>query len=126
MPYETLPRKRRKSWDSDEDRGISRLPIKLQGGVIQRSEKKVIPRGQEKQEESSDEEVEQEKQEELPMREDVSTGARFGRPAIVDIISTKSRKARIQAAKEQIASLCQDIVADPENSVSRNFPFYFM
>ena len=49
--------------------------------------------------------------------EDVSTGARFGRPAVVDVIAQKSRKARIQGAKEQIAGLCQEILGDPENSV---------
>ena len=53
----------------------------------------------------------------LPKVEDVSTGARFGRPAVVDVIGQRSRKARIQGAKEQIAGLCQEILGDPENSV---------
>ncbi|CAE7127135.1 unnamed protein product [Rhizoctonia solani] len=51
-----------------------------------------------------------------PVIEDVATGARFGRPAVRDIVSQKSRKARIEAAKEQLASICQDIMAEPENS----------
>ncbi|KAF9503148.1 hypothetical protein BS47DRAFT_1386499 [Hydnum rufescens UP504] len=49
--------------------------------------------------------------------EDVSTGARFGRPAVVTIIGARSRKARIQGAKEQLAGICQEILADPENSL---------
>jgi nucleolar complex protein 3 len=54
--------------------------------------------------------------------EDVATGARFGRPAVRDIIQQKSRKARIEAAKEQLASICQEIMAEPENSVSFSCP----
>jgi nucleolar complex protein 3 len=35
----------------------------------------------------------------------------------VDVVTTKSRKERIHAAKEQIASICQEIVGDPEDGV---------
>ena len=116
MPYETVPRKRRRSWESEEeDEGITRLPIKLQNGEVLRSKQKILAR---ELEEEANSDTEQSVQEEVPVREDVSTGARFGRPAVVDVVSQKSRRARIQAAKEQIASICQDIVADPENSVS--------
>ncbi|KAI5123294.1 hypothetical protein M0805_009315 [Coniferiporia weirii] len=117
MPYESLPRKRRKSWDSDEEKGIARLPIKLQNGKVQQTGGKVIPQGREDSDEESSEEEVDLHEEERSVREDVSTGARFGRPAVIDVVSTKSRKARVQAAKEQIASICQDIVADPENSL---------
>lgn len=60
--------------------------------------------------------------------EDVSTGARFGRPAVIDIIGNKSRTARIQGAKDQIAGICQEIIADPENSVRFLFwtPFMYL
>ncbi|KAL5490482.1 hypothetical protein ACEPAI_5315 [Sanghuangporus weigelae] len=118
MLYESMPRKRRKSWDSDEEEmGISRLPIKLQNGKIQKSEQKVILPEQDDQEESSTGEFSNNENKESSIREDVSTGARFGRPAVLDVISTKSRKARVQAAKEQVASICQDIIADPENTI---------
>lgn len=124
MPYEVVPRKRRNSWDSKEEKGISRLPIKLQSGEIKQVAGKVIPQGNEESEESDESEDESEhasEEPQPPVRDDVATGARFGRPAVIDVISTKSRKARIQAAKEQIASICQDIVADPENSVCSIF-----
>lgn len=49
--------------------------------------------------------------------EDITTGARFGRAAIADIISQPSRKRRVEAAKEQIADICQEILAEPENGV---------
>lgn len=117
MPYEVEPRKRRKSWDSEEETGIERLPIKLQNGKVQHTGVKVaVPASFSEDEES--EGVEEETIEiPRPNVEDVSTGARFGRLAVVDLISIKSRKARIQAAKEQLASICQDIIADPENGV---------
>ena len=118
MAYETAPRKRRPSWEpeSDKDQGIERLPIKLSDGRVLKSKSKVyLP--QDEEEDSSDESDVPPPPEEKPKVEDVSTGARFGRPAVVDVVSQKSRKARVQAAKEQIAGICQEIVADPENSV---------
>ena len=116
MPYERLPRKHARQGSSD-DEGISRLPIKSQDGRIHRSDKRIVVSTiQEDSNVSSDDERTPTK-EEAVRRDDVATGARFGRPAVVDVVSKKSRRARIQAAKEQIASICQDIVGDPENSV---------
>lgn len=123
MPYEAAPRKRRPSWEpeSAEVTGITRLPIKLADGRVQNSTEKVyIPRetsGPQDSEEESDD-IDDDEETSGPRREDVSTGARFGRPAVVDVISNKSRKARISGAQEQIANICQEIVSDPENSVS--------
>ncbi|KZT26233.1 nucleolar complex-associated protein 3 [Neolentinus lepideus HHB14362 ss-1] len=95
---------------------IDRLPIKLADGRIQKSEGQI--RITFEDEESKEEDFESEPEDvEAPQVEDVSTGARFGRLAVVDVISTKSRKARVEAAKEQIAGICQEIVADPENSL---------
>ncbi|KZT68113.1 nucleolar complex-associated protein 3 [Daedalea quercina L-15889] len=117
MLYETLPRKRRPSWEPEEkkDKGVERLPIKLSDGRIQKSNDKVVL-GADESEQSEEDSEEDEPVLEQKV-EDVSTGARFGRPAVVDVISNKSRKARIQGAKEQIAGICQEIVADPENSI---------
>ncbi|KAJ6596856.1 nucleolar complex-associated protein-domain-containing protein [Mycena vulgaris] len=114
MPYETAPRKRRPEWESSADQGIQRLPIKLADGRIQKTGAKLkqLSTSEDTEEESEDEDVP-----EAPRREDVSTGARFGRPAVVDVIGNKSRAARIQGAKDQIAGICQDIVSDPENSL---------
>lgn len=122
MPYETAPRRRRPSWDlgSDKDEGIKRLPIKLPGGRVLKSREKVHLPQEEKEESSDGSDVLLPPEEKLRV-EDVSTGARFGRPAVVDVVSQKSRKARLQAAKEQIAGICQDIVADPENSASASY-----
>ncbi|EPT05997.1 hypothetical protein FOMPIDRAFT_1026864 [Fomitopsis schrenkii] len=116
MPYEVMPRQRRPSRDPEEkkEKGVERLPIKLSDGRILKSGGKVVLDAEETEE--SDDESEEEPVPEQKI-EDVSTGARFGRPAVLDVIGNKSRKARIQGAKEQIAGICQDIVADPENSI---------
>lgn len=116
MPYEVLPRKQHTTLAEQENKGIARLPIKLQDGKIYKSGERVIPQWQDESDVEPESDIEEDG-EEIAVIEDVSTGARFGRPAVVDVISTKSRKARVQASKEQIASLCQDIVAEPENSV---------
>ncbi|KAJ7343520.1 nucleolar complex-associated protein-domain-containing protein [Mycena albidolilacea] len=115
MPYEAAPRKRRPSWEAPPDQGIQKLPIKLPDGRIQKTGTKLkqLPTSEDTEEsEDEDEEVPEE-----PRREDVSTGARFGRPAVVDVVGNKSRAARLQGAKDQIASICQEIMADPENSL---------
>ncbi|KAJ7156004.1 nucleolar complex-associated protein-domain-containing protein [Mycena crocata] len=117
MPYETAPRKRRPSWETPANEVIQRLPIKLADGRIQKTGTKLkqLPMSENTDDESEDEEHEDVP--EVPRREDVATGARFGRAAIVDVLGNKSRAARIQGAKDQIASICQDIMADPENSL---------
>ncbi|KAK7693590.1 hypothetical protein QCA50_003159 [Cerrena zonata] len=121
MAYEAQPRKRRPGWesDSDKDQGIERLPIKLADGRIQKTNTKVYLPKEDKNEPSGDESSNDERElsPPRPVIEDVSTGARFGRPAVADVIGHKSRKTRVQLAKEQIASICQEIVSDPENSL---------
>ncbi|KAJ7582746.1 nucleolar complex-associated protein-domain-containing protein [Mycena floridula] len=115
MPYEKAPRKRQVSWDEENNPGVQRLPIKLANGRIKdtgRNQAPVLLT-----EESSSESEMGEPAQNPAKKEDVATAARFGRRAVVDIIGTSSRKARIHAAKDQIASICQDIVADPENSL---------
>ncbi|KAH7916052.1 nucleolar complex-associated protein-domain-containing protein [Hygrophoropsis aurantiaca] len=120
MPYETVPRKRRPSWESKDDDDIHGLPIKLADGRIQSTGKKVSfpKKGQEKADESESETSSSEQVQEPTRRtDDVSTGARFGRPAVIDVVGNKSRAIRIQGAKDQIASICQEIMAEPENSL---------
>lgn len=124
MSYEAQPRKRHASWEpeNDKDKGIERLPIKLADGRIQKSggDNVVLDDGEESDPENEEEREDGQAAAEAAQRyrvEDVATGARFGRPAVVDVIGLKSRKARIQGAKEQIAGLCQEILGDPENSV---------
>ena len=124
MPYESAPRKPNTAWESDDeaDKGIDRLPIKLADGRVQKSGSKVfLTQDDEIVGDESEEENEAPVPEERYKVEDVSTGARFGRPAVADVILTKSRKVRIQAAKEQIAGICQEILADPENSVRDDY-----
>ena len=124
MPYESAPRKPNAAWESDDevDKGINRLPIKLADGRVQKSGSKVfLTQDDETAGDESEEEDEAPVPEERYKVEDVSTGARFGRPAVADVILTKSRKVRIQAAKEQIAGICQEILADPENSVRDDY-----
>jgi len=115
MSYEAVPRRRRPSW-SEGDVVIDRLPIKHRDGKIERTGPKLVIR--EQSEEESDEDPPERRPGLEPAREDITTGARFGRLSVIDVISNPSRKLRIQVAKEQIASICQEIVADPENSVS--------
>ncbi|EGN92473.1 hypothetical protein SERLA73DRAFT_99308 [Serpula lacrymans var. lacrymans S7.3] len=117
MPYEKVPRKRRLSWDSDKEHQIQKLPIKLGDGRIQRQGQKDVPVRSNPEDESDEESVTSEKSPLEPQRDDVATGARFGRPAVVDVVSNQSRKARVQGAKEQIASICQEIISEPENSL---------
>ena len=118
MPYETIPRKPRAQ--SSEPTEVHRLPIKLANGKIQKTGMKAasIKTPQRPVEEDDDDsEEEDEEYEEEQKVEDVATGARFGRPAVVDVLSTKSRRQRVGMAKDQIAGICQEIMADPENSV---------
>ncbi|KAF5380844.1 hypothetical protein D9615_003924 [Tricholomella constricta] len=122
MSYEKAPRKRRPSWESEERQGVKGLPIKLPDGRIQSTGTKVFAASVTGSDEESEDDA-SEVEEEIPRRvDDVATGARFGRLAVVDVIGTKSRQARIHGAKEQIAGICQEIVADPENSAKITTP----
>jgi nucleolar complex protein 3 len=96
---------------------VPRLPIKLANGQIEKTGER---EGSVETPTASDTEGEEEevKQPSPQLRNDVATGARFGRPAVADTLTTKSRKLRVQAAKEQIAGICQDIITEPENGVS--------
>ena len=116
MPYESVRRNLPAEWKMSERTEIRALPIKLADGRIKDVGVKVVL---DESEGESDSEVNDESEEmAAPARENVSTGARFGRPAIVDVLRTKSRKQKVKMAKEQIAGICQEILADPENSVS--------
>ncbi|KAG7092428.1 hypothetical protein E1B28_008784 [Marasmius oreades] len=117
MPYELALREVRTEPRQQENRGIQRLPIKLADGTIQNTGWRAAQKRCEDEEDEEDEEGEENVEDLAPPRDTVATGARFGRPAVIDVISTKSRKLRIQGAKEQIASICQDIMAEPENSI---------
>ncbi|KAK0228505.1 nucleolar complex-associated protein-domain-containing protein, partial [Armillaria fumosa] len=117
MPYETAPRISQ-AFQEPKHKILQRLPIKLTDGRVQElGIKSTIV-------DSEDSEDNNEEEEEFPYMaqsslkvDDVSTGARFGRAAIVDVIARTSRKARIQEAKNQIAGICQDIISDPESSL---------
>ncbi|PPQ78071.1 hypothetical protein CVT25_015605 [Psilocybe cyanescens] len=118
MPYEINPRKRRR--EPTKPTEIQRLPIKLADGKIQQTGVKAVnPNSQLDVLSEPEESDSEEEEEETPHQrvEDVSTGARFGRPAVVDVLQTNSRKARVEMAKDQIAGICQEIVSDPENSL---------
>ncbi|RDB21336.1 Nucleolar complex protein 3 [Hypsizygus marmoreus] len=117
MSYEKAPRKRRPSWEPAEKEGIKGLPIKLADGRVRQTGTKVaIARAHVS--ECEEDESESGAQHQPAQRiDDVATGARFGRPAVVDIVGNKSKAGRIHGAKEQIAGICQEIVADPENSL---------
>ncbi|KAG8897066.1 hypothetical protein FRB99_008473, partial [Tulasnella sp. 403] len=108
------------TWQPEKPLGPARLPVKLADGTIRLTGNRPAAPEPEHSE-SSDEEKEP------PWaaddhtfggsRDDAATGARFGRPGVMDILSIESRKAKIQRVKEDLATLCQDIIRDPENSI---------
>lgn len=114
MPYEAAPRPRRPSWNEDSENEVQRLPIKLLDGQVKHIGLK--QRGnREGFSEESDDEVSPEPTPE-PCR-DTTLGSRLSGRSVVDVLTTKSRKKRIHVAKEQIASICQEITGDTEDSV---------
>ncbi|KAG9318448.1 nucleolar complex-associated protein-domain-containing protein [Chiua virens] len=118
MPYERVPRRLHKISEPETRRNIPGLPIKLSDGRIQASQKVTVAPALIDDVEDTEDSVRSQSPTAIPSTvEGVATGARFGRPAVVDVIKNTSRKARIQGAKDQIASICQEIIADPENSL---------
>ncbi|KAG1731914.1 CBF/Mak21 family-domain-containing protein [Suillus lakei] len=120
MSYERVPRKVQESREAKISRHIQGLPIKSADGRIHSTGKKIAAPPSSDEEGGSDTDESAEEQEmpaEVNRIDDVATGARFGRPAVIDVVGNKSRTARIQGAKDQIASICQEIIAEPENSL---------
>ncbi|KAG2349941.1 nucleolar complex-associated protein 3 [Suillus weaverae] len=119
MSYERVPRKVQESREAKTDRHIQGLPIKSADGRIHSTGLKVAapPSSDEEGSDTDESAEEQEMPVEVNRIDDVATGARFGRPAVIDVVGNKSRTARIQGAKDQIASICQEIIAEPENSL---------
>jgi nucleolar complex protein 3 len=119
MSYERVPRKVQEPREAKTDRHIQGLPIKSADGRIHSTGMKTAapPSSDEEGNDTDESAEEQEIPVEVNRIDDVATGARFGRPAVIDIVGNKSRTARIQGAKDQIASICQEIIAEPENSV---------
>ncbi|EIW85217.1 nucleolar complex-associated protein 3 [Coniophora puteana RWD-64-598 SS2] len=117
MPYEKAPRTQRSAKEQPHTAHIKGLPVKLADGRVQDTGKRTTAASNNEAEDKSDSAHSESEPEVSNAVEDVATGARFGRPAVVDVLTQKSRSARIQAAKEQIAGLCSDILADPENSL---------
>lgn len=116
QPYERKLRTRGGDWDSAAEHTMPRLPIKFPDGRVVGTAGRIIPQV-ESGSESEDNIRPFPEEVETHVVEDVSTGARFGRPAVADVVGTSSKQTRIQMAKEQIAGICQDILADPESSV---------
>jgi nucleolar complex protein 3 len=113
--YEIHPRKLRQGGDEERDKHlVPRLPIKLPDGSV----KPIGQRRIERASESPPIVQAPQRREPEPVIDDVATGARFGRLAVIDVIRIESRERRIHTAKEQLASICQDIIGDPENNVS--------
>ncbi|PFH54386.1 hypothetical protein AMATHDRAFT_72874 [Amanita thiersii Skay4041] len=117
MPYEQGYRQHHLSKEPRKQHVVESLPIKLADGRLQRTGAKQLPISPDTSDEDDNEQYQRRENDSDTKVEDVSTGARFGRPAIVNVICQKSRKLRIMNAKEQIASICQEIIADPENSL---------
>ena len=117
MPYETAAHTRRHLWNSPKSE-VQRLPIKLPDGRIKATGTKVITTKKVVVQSEDEEGTSGPESGPEPLQvDDVSTRTRFGRVSVVDVLQTKSRKHRIEMAKVQIAGICQDILADPENNV---------
>lgn len=123
--FERLARPRRPSWYEDDGSRVEGLPIKLADGRIQRTATRILLKKTRFSDESDEEESAGEESAPNHGVEDVATGARFGRASVADVVGIHPRTLRIQTAKEQIASICQDIVAEPENSVRRFYSIYY-
>lgn len=117
QPYEQKLRSA-PSWSQASKGTIPRLPIKLSDGRVVKTGERTLKETDSDTDDEADQKVSQKTSPKERRVEDVATGARFGRPSVIAVLSNTSRKSRIQLAKEQIASICQDILADPENSVS--------
>ena len=117
MPYETSAHTRHHLWNSPKSE-VQRLPIKLPDGRIKGIGTKALTPKTVAVPSEDEDSVSRPESESEPLKvEDVSTGARFGRVSVIDVLQTKSGRRRIEIAKVQIAGICQDILADPENSV---------
>ncbi|KAF8636707.1 hypothetical protein AX17_003510 [Amanita inopinata Kibby_2008] len=114
MPYERVLRT--SPQEPQRQQVIQRLPIKLADGRLLKTGFKSLSMPSDSLG-HNDDETQEFRRENIIKIEDVSTGKRFGRPAVWQIVGQKSRKLRIEHAKEQIAGICQEIVADPENSL---------
>ncbi|KAF4579051.1 hypothetical protein EYR36_000860 [Pleurotus pulmonarius] len=95
MPYESKPRQLPDAWREEKKDEVESLPIKLADGRIQKTGNKKLQTPKDDSDESDASSIVNEP--EPPRRDDIATGSRF--------------------AKEQIASLCQEIISDPENSL---------
>jgi nucleolar complex protein 3 len=98
-------------------KGVPRLPIKLGDGQIVQTGFRQLADVEDSGDSNDPGESDSEEETASMKVEDVSTGARFGRPAVVDVVGIESREERIRGAKGQIASICNAIIANPENSV---------
>ncbi|EJD53042.1 nucleolar complex-associated protein 3 [Auricularia subglabra TFB-10046 SS5] len=116
--YERIPRTQAAPPKAKDKKEVPRLPIKMTNGRVQETGIRVIANDDPFEEEDEDDDEEQWQEPEAPRVEDGATAARFGRPAVVDVLRIASRKQRVQAAQDQIASLCQEIVGDPENNLA--------
>ncbi|KAH8829176.1 nucleolar complex-associated protein-domain-containing protein [Flagelloscypha sp. PMI_526] len=118
MPYEKAPRTRIREWQDPKPSKalVTGLPVKLGDGRVQATGKAVRIDSSDTEEDEDDVSLDDDEPVQLsPPPEDVSTAARFGRLAVVDVLTMSSRQSRINSAKDQIAGICQDIGADPEN-----------
>jgi len=108
----------------------ARLPVKLPNGVVQQVEKtsdnSISSKRQVTFAQSEDESVEGEEmpQQSLrPMPRSDPLGPRFGRMGVRSILELDVKQDRLLAARQELAALSNDIMADPENSVCNNDNF---
>ncbi|KAG8977789.1 hypothetical protein FRB90_008681, partial [Tulasnella sp. 427] len=124
LAHEREGRTRPTEWEPPARKGPARLPIKLADGTLKPTGNLPAPPSSDESE-SEGERVDPiaswqaaaEADAAPSRREDVATGARFGRPAVVDLLKQSSRKEKIQRVKEELATICQDIIADPETNL---------
>lgn len=132
--YANIASKKQKRIDAEKAaNGPSRLPVIMDGEVVQHKATKSKTEETEqnrishkrKTAELSDEEADEEETLRKRMRAAKPKlnplGARFGRPAVSSVLEIEDLGMRIQAAREELAVLGRDIIAEPEMSVRHSF-----
>lgn len=74
---------------------------------------------------SEDEETKTKRKQKASQPKANPLGARFGRPAVSDLLEIEDRMERFQAAREELAVLGREIMAEPELGVSPNLEIDF-
>jgi nucleolar complex protein 3 len=120
--------RKRTARHAEEERGKDKgLPVKLASGQIARNARSLQPEVQEssvknrvahaaddEEEEESETEAQKKRKAKAAQPKANPFGARFGRPAVTSVLEIEDRMERLVAAREELATLGREIIAEPE------------